>query len=131
MSMHSLAVTAVGLLRKHSSLPAMTAPLWQRPPCMPLSFLMLACDLRPCGKDRLACQIILAWSIHTTASKDCSLALLHSDKPDGILAFNIIDQTESSPAMSAPSWQDCILACCSYNPSQPNTQCYAPDVPSH
>ncbi len=44
MSVPSLAVTAVGLLRKHSSLPAMTVPSWQRPPCMPLSLLMLARD---------------------------------------------------------------------------------------
>ncbi len=42
MSMPLLAVTAVGLLRKHSSSPAMTVPLWQRLPCMPLSLLMLA-----------------------------------------------------------------------------------------
>jgi hypothetical protein len=41
MSMPSLAVTAVGLLRKHSSSPAMTAPLWQRPPCVLLSLLTL------------------------------------------------------------------------------------------
>jgi hypothetical protein len=39
-----------------------------------------------------------------TASKDCLLALPRSYKPDGILAFNIIDQTESLPAMSAPLW---------------------------
>jgi hypothetical protein len=44
MSMLSLAVTAVGLLRKCSSLPAMTAPSWQSPPCMPLSLLTLACN---------------------------------------------------------------------------------------
>ncbi len=44
MSMLLLAVTAVGLLRKHSSLPVMTAPLWQRPPCVPLSLLTLTCN---------------------------------------------------------------------------------------
>ncbi len=57
--MPSLAVTAVGLLHKHSSLPAMTAPSWQSPPCVPLSLLTLARD---------DCALVAKTALHAKSS---------------------------------------------------------------
>jgi hypothetical protein len=54
-----LAVTAVGLLRKYSSSPAMTAPLWQRPPCVPLSLLTLPHN---------GCALVATTTLHAKSS---------------------------------------------------------------